>query len=295
MTLRPASEESKVTDVRTKVESGQADAGIVYVTDARAAQGVDAIAIAGAERVRNVYLIGVPATAGQPALGAEFIELVGSRQRTSRPRRRRLRVGLSMIRPPLPRWLAVPAVMAAVFLAVPLLAMLVRVPWDRLPALLAAPASMDALWLSLRTCTLSALLALALGLPLALLLSRARGRWATVVRTLATMPMVLPPVVAGLALLVALGRRSPLGAWLEASGIGLAFTTAAVVVAQTFVAMPYLVVSVEGALRSARDDFEVAAATLGAGPTTNPAPGEPAAGRTGDRLGYGAGIRQGAG
>lgn len=173
-----------------------------------------------------------------------------------------------MIRPPLPRWLAVPAVMAAVFLAVPLLAMLVRVPWDRLPALLAAPASMDALWLSLRTCTLSALLALALGLPLALLLSRARGRWATVVRTLATMPMVLPPVVAGLALLVALGRRSPLGAWLEVSGIGLAFTTAAVVVAQTFVAMPYLVVSVEGALRSARDDFEVAAATLGAGPTT---------------------------
>lgn len=78
VTLRPASEESKVTDVRTKVESGQADAGIVYVTDARAAQGVDAIAIAGAERVRNVYLIGVPATAGQPALGAEFIELVGS-------------------------------------------------------------------------------------------------------------------------------------------------------------------------------------------------------------------------
>lgn len=78
--LRPVSEESKVTDVRTKVESGQADAGIVYVTDARAAQNVDAIAIAGADKVRNVYLTGVPTTAGQPALGAEFIELVrGSR------------------------------------------------------------------------------------------------------------------------------------------------------------------------------------------------------------------------
>lgn len=173
-----------------------------------------------------------------------------------------------MIRPALPRWVVLPAAAAAVFLAVPLVAMLFRVPWARLPALLAAPEAIDALWLSLRTCTLTALVALVLGLPLALVLSRARGRWAAAVRTLATVPMVLPPVVAGLALLVALGRRAPLGAWLEANGIDLAFTTAAVVVAQTFVAMPYLVVSVEGALRSASDDYAVAAATLGAGPTT---------------------------
>ena len=173
-----------------------------------------------------------------------------------------------MIRPALPRWVAVPALAAAVFLAVPLLAVLARVPWSQLPALLATPSATDALWLSLRTCTLTTLLSLVLGLPLALVLSRGRGRWAALGRLLATVPMVLPPVVAGLALLVALGRRSWLGGALASAGIDLAFTTAAVVVAQTFVAMPYLVVSVEGALRSARDRYEVVAATLGARPTT---------------------------
>lgn len=172
-----------------------------------------------------------------------------------------------MIRPPLPRWVLVPAGVAALFLAVPLLAMLARVPWTSLPTLLASPAAVDALWLSLRTCALTTVLSVVLGLPLALVLARSRGRWAVVGRTLATVPMVLPPVVAGLALLVALGRRAPLGAWLAAQGIDLAFTTAAVVVAQTFVAMPYLVVSVEGALRSATDEYAIAAATLGAGPT----------------------------
>ncbi len=161
-----------------------------------------------------------------------------------------------------------PAGAAVLFLAVPLLAMLVRVPWVALPTLLASPAAVDALWLSLRTCALTTVLSVVLGLPLALVLSRSRGRWAVVGRTLATVPMVLPPVVAGLALLVALGRRAPLGGWLAAHGVDLAFTTGAVVVAQTFVAMPYLVVAVEGALRSASDEYGVAAATLGAGPTT---------------------------
>ena len=173
-----------------------------------------------------------------------------------------------MIRPALPRWLAVPAGLAAVFLVVPLIAMFGRVDWLHLPSLLASPAAVDALWLSLRTCLASTVLCLVLGLPLALVLARARGRWATAGRVLASLPMVLPPVVAGLALLVALGRRAWLGRHLSAFGIDLAFTTAAVVVAQTFVAMPYLVVSVEGALRSAQEHYEVAAATLGASPTT---------------------------
>jgi len=173
-----------------------------------------------------------------------------------------------VIRPQLPRWLLLPAAAAAVFLAVPLLALLARVPWAGLPAILSAPAAVDALWLSLRTCALTTLLAIVLGLPLALLLSRSTGRWAAAGRTLATVPMVLPPVVAGLALLVALGRRAPLGGWLAGNGIDLAFTTTAVVIAQTFVAMPYLIVSVEGALRSTPDDYAIAAATLGASPTT---------------------------
>lgn len=173
-----------------------------------------------------------------------------------------------MIRPALPRWVAVPAIAAAVFLAVPLLAMLAHVPWARLPTVLAAPAALDALLLSLGTCLLSTVVCLLLGLPLAIVLARGRGRWAAVGRALATIPMVLPPVVAGLALLIALGRRSWIGGWLGSVGVDLAFTTGAVVVAQTFVAMPYLVVSVEGALRSAQDDFAVVAASLGASPTT---------------------------
>ena len=143
-----------------------------------------------------------------------------------------------MIRPALPGWLVVPTGLAAVFLAVPLIAMFGRVDWLHLPTLLTSPAAADALWLSLRTCLASTILCLVLGLPLALVLSRSSGRWATAGRTLALLPMVLPPVVAGLALLVALGRRAWLGRHLSAFGIDLAFTTAAVVVAQTFVAMP---------------------------------------------------------
>lgn len=170
--------------------------------------------------------------------------------------------------PALPRWLALPATAAAFFLLIPLLALLFQVPWGALPALLTSEASRDALWLSLRTCAATTALSLLLGLPLALLLSRAQGRWASLGRTLATMPMVLPPVVVGLTLLIALGRRSWLGSTLASIGIDLAFTTTAVVIAQTFVAMPYLVVAVEGALRSARGQFEVAAAGLGAGPST---------------------------
>jgi molybdate transport system permease protein len=173
-----------------------------------------------------------------------------------------------VIRPALPRWLLVPAGVAALFLAVPLVAMFGRVSWARLPALLVSPEALDALWLSLRTCTASTVLCLALGLPLAMVLARTRGRWATVGRVLAALPMVLPPVVAGLALLVALGRRAWLGRQLSILGVDLAFTTAAVIVAQTFVSMPFLVVSVEGALRSAQDDLDIVAATLGASPTT---------------------------
>lgn len=173
-----------------------------------------------------------------------------------------------MIRPALPRWLVVPAGLGVILLAVPMIAMFGRVDWLRLPVLLTSPAALDALGLSLRTCLASTLLCLVLGLPLALVLARARGRWATAGLILASLPMVLPPVVAGLALLVALGRRAWLGRTLSAFGIDLAFTTAAVIVAQTFVAMPYLIVSVEGALRSAQEQYEVVAATLGASPTT---------------------------
>ena len=109
---------------------------------------------------------------------------------------------------------SLPATAAAVFLAVPLLAMLVRVPWGRVPALLSTPAAVDALWLSLRTCTLTVVVSLVLGLPLALVLSRTRGRWAAWGRVLATVPMVLPPFVGAIGVMQMLGPYGSLNALL---------------------------------------------------------------------------------
>jgi len=171
-----------------------------------------------------------------------------------------------MIRP-LPGWVRGLAITGALLIGLPLLGLMLRVPWLQIPELLSQPAALDALLLSLRTCLASTLLCLLLGLPLALGLSRLRGRWAAAGRALATVPMVLPPVVAGLALLVTLGRRGLIGQVLSLGGIEIGFTTMAVVLAQAFVAMPFLVVAVEGALRSMDPGAELVAATLGAAPT----------------------------
>lgn len=168
---------------------------------------------------------------------------------------------------PLPRWLFVPAGLALAFVALPLVGLLTRVPWTRLPELLTAPDSVAALVLSLQTCLASLVLSVALGLPLALVLARAHGPWAAVARVFSVLPMVLPPVVAGLALLVTFGRRGLLGASLSVLGIEVGFTTVAVVIAQTFVAMPYFVIAVEGALRTLEPGYERVAGTLGASPT----------------------------
>lgn len=168
---------------------------------------------------------------------------------------------------PLPGWLFVPAGLALAFVALPIAGLLTRVPWLRLPALLATPESVDALALSLQTCAASLILTIVLGLPLALAIARSPGPWAAVARVLAVLPMVLPPVVAGLALLVTLGRRGLLGAHLSAFGIEIGFTTLAVVIGQTFVAMPYFVIAVEAALRTLDPGFEQVAATLGASPS----------------------------
>ena len=170
-------------------------------------------------------------------------------------------------RPGLPRWLAIPAALAIAFLTIPLIGLLVTLPWARLPDLLVTESARTALWLSLRTCTVSMVLSVVLGLPLALYLSRLSGRSAFVVRTLSLLPMVLPPVVAGLVLLVTLGRRGLVGQYLDQVDITIGFTTTAVVIAQTFVSMPFFVVAVEGALRTLDPDHDVVAATLGAAPT----------------------------
>jgi len=147
--------------------------------------------------------------------------------------------------------------------------LLVRAPWRKLPSLLSDPTALTALRLSLVCATAATAVSLVLGVPLAWVLARASLPGLGVLRALVTVPLVLPPVVGGLALLLAFGRNGILGRYLDSwFGVTLPFSTAGVVVAETFVAMPFLVVSVEGALRSADRELEEAAATLGAGRLT---------------------------
>jgi molybdate transport system permease protein len=165
----------------------------------------------------------------------------------------------------LPWMLVLPAVVGLVFLVLPLAGLLIRAPWSTLAQRLAEPQVLDALRLSLVCATIATAVCLVLGVPLAWLLARVSFPGRRLVRALVTVPLVLPPVVGGVALLLVLGRRGLVGQWLEATfGITLPFTTAGVVVAEAFVAMPFLVISVEGALRGADQRFEEAAATLGA-------------------------------
>ncbi len=161
-----------------------------------------------------------------------------------------------------------PAALGMLFIALPLLAMLTRVDWAEFPELITSPSSRSALLLSLRTSTIATCLCVALGVPMALVLARARFRGQNLLRSLVLLPLVLPPVVAGIALLYTFGRRGLLGSSMELAGIQIAFSTTAVIMAQTFVAMPFLVVSLEGALRTFGQRYEGVAATLGAGPTT---------------------------
>jgi molybdate transport system permease protein len=168
-----------------------------------------------------------------------------------------------------PAAFVVPAVCAVAFLALPLVGLLRETPWGRLGAELARPEVRTALRLSL-VCSLGALaVSVLLGVPLAVLLARVEFPGRRLVRALVTLPMVLPPVVGGVALLLAFGRRGVAGALLERwFGVTLPFTTAGTVMAEAFVAMPFLVVTVEAGLRSMDRRFEQAAATLGARPWT---------------------------
>ncbi|SFE87118.1 molybdate transport system permease protein [Actinacidiphila alni] len=164
---------------------------------------------------------------------------------------------------PLP--LLLPALIALVFLLLPLLALLIRAPWRSLPSQLTSSAVWQALRLSLQTATTATVVSLLFGVPLAWLLARTTFPGRKLVRALVTLPLVLPPVVGGVALLLALGRNGVVGRWLDSAfGITLPFTTSGVVVAETFVAMPFLVITVEGTLRAADARYEEAAATLGA-------------------------------
>jgi len=168
---------------------------------------------------------------------------------TARERARRAARGGASRSVPAP--LLAPALIAVGFLVLPLVGLLIRAPWGRIGAALSGADATQALILSLWTATASTAISLVVGVPLAWVLARTSFPGQRLLRALVTLPLVLPPVVGGVALLLAFGRTIP-------------FTPLAVVIAETFVAMPFLIITGEGALRSADQGFEEAAATLGA-------------------------------
>lgn len=166
-----------------------------------------------------------------------------------------------------PLALAVPALLAVAFLLLPLAGILARTSWGEIGTHLTSPGVVEALELSLLVSFWALGLSLVLGVPLAWLLARVDFPGKAFVRSLVLLPMVLPPTVGGVALLLAFGRRGLLGPWLEDTfGITLPFHTSGAVLAATFVAMPFLVISLEGALGGLRPSYEETAASLGASP-----------------------------
>lgn len=168
--------------------------------------------------------------------------------------------------PGTPAVLVPPAVVGVLFLVVPTVAILIRAPWSSLGEIYRHSDVASALRLSLETSAQALVLSLVLGVPLAWVLARTRFPGVAVVRAAVTVPLVLPPVVGGVALFLALGRNGVLGRYLDDwFGVTVPFTTHGVVLAEAFVAMPFLVVTVEGAFRTSSRALEEAAATLGAG------------------------------
>lgn len=165
----------------------------------------------------------------------------------------------------LPRWVVLIAVVGGLFVVVPLAAMALRVDWPRFIPLVTSESAQAALLLSLRTSLTATALCIVFGVPMALVLARTSFRGQQVLRSLVLLPLVLPPVVGGIALLYTFGRRGLLGSSLDVLGIDIAFSTTAVVMSQAFVALPFLVLSLEGALRSVGTRYEAVGATLGAG------------------------------
>lgn len=158
-----------------------------------------------------------------------------------------------------------PAIVAVAFLVLPLAGLVVRAPWSRLGPVLSGSDAVQALVLSLWTATVTTGVCMVIGVPLAWVLARTTFPGQRLLRALVTLPLVLPPVVGGVALLLAFGRDGFIGRYLDSwFGLTIPFSPLAVVMAETFVAMPFLVITVEGALRSADQGFEEAAATLGA-------------------------------
>jgi molybdate transport system permease protein len=173
--------------------------------------------------------------------------------------------GVDQEKQPFNPLLACLAALAALFFVFPMIGLFTGAPWGRMTSVITSKSSLDALGLSIAASLASTVVALLFGFPLAWLLARSHFRGKGVVRGLTTLPMVLPPVVGGIALLLAYGRRGIIGEPLDkATGITLPFTLAGVIVAESFVAMPFFVITVESGLRSMNRRLEDAARSLGA-------------------------------
>ena len=168
----------------------------------------------------------------------------------------------------LPRWLYLPAAAGALLVILPLFALTTRLDWSRFFELVTSESSVAALQLSLQTSVASTVICILLGVPLAMVLAREQFPGQAIVRSVVLLPLVLPPVVGGIALLYTFGRRGLLAPAMDVLGVQIAFSTGAVVLAQTFVALPFLVVSLEGTLRTVGHRYDLVAATLGARPST---------------------------
>ncbi|WP_309131795.1 ABC transporter permease [Brevibacterium sp.] len=184
----------------------------------------------------------------------------------SRPRERRARPRISR-HGGAPGWLWLPAAVGVAFLLLPIIGLTARIDIAHLGEVLVAPESRLAMGVSLGTSLIAAIVCVLIGFPLGCLLGSRPFRGHRILRTLILLPLVLPPVVSGLALLYTFGRTALIGSALDSAGLGLAYTSAAVVFAQVFVSLPFMVMSVETAVAARGRDFELTAAELGARPT----------------------------
>jgi len=168
----------------------------------------------------------------------------------------------SPVRTPIP--VALLATLGVAFVALPLLALLIRAPWSEVSDELSSSGAWTALRLSIEVSLMAAALSFALGAPIGWVLARSRIPGRSLLRAVVILPLVLPPVVGGVALLSSLGRSGVVGRWLQSLGIQLTFTTAGAVLATTFVSIPLVILAVEAGLRSLDPRFEQAAAAMGA-------------------------------
>ena len=166
-----------------------------------------------------------------------------------------------------PRWLFVPAGLGIIFLLLPIIGLLSQISWSNFPALIFADTAIDALRLSIRTSATATAIVVAIGIPLSMILAWTDFPGKKLLRALLLLPLVLPPVVSGIALLQAFGRRGLIGSQFEVFGIEIAFTTVAVVISQVFISLPFMVVTLEGALNTAGRSYQTVAMSLGASPT----------------------------